>query len=93
MNLTLFDVLELLGYLLRALGALVFGLGAGWLTLRAFKWQSGSWQFAIAGYLGLLAAFVLLGRWVAGGATLGAFGLGAGAALLLWGMGAEKEEG
>lgn len=90
MNLTLFDVLELLGYLLRALGALVFGLGAGWLTLRAFKWQSDSWQFAIAGYLGLLAAFVLIGHWVAGGATLGAFGLGAGAALLLWGLGSER---
>ncbi len=30
--------------------------------------------------------FVLLGHWVGGGATLGAFGLGAGAGLLIWGM-------
>ncbi len=86
------DVMELLGYLLRVLGALVFGLATGWLTMRSLKWQRESWQVAIAVYLGLLAAFVLLGRWVPGGGTLGAFGLGAGAGLLIWGLGAERSE-
>lgn len=81
----IFDVLDLIGYLLRALGSLVFGLGVGWLVVMVFKWEGKSWQLAVAAVLGLLAAFVLLGHYVAGGATIGAFGLGAGAALLAWG--------
>lgn len=88
----LLDVFELLGYLLRPIGAVVFGLGAGWLTLQAFAAHERSWQLAVAAVLGLLAAFVLIGRWVPGGATLGAFGLGAGAALLIWGLGEKPED-
>jgi Na+-driven multidrug efflux pump len=90
MDPTILDIMELLGYLLRVLGALVFGLATGWLTMHALRGQRDSWQVAVAVYLGLLAAFVLLGRWVPGGGTLGAFGLGAGAGLLIWGLGAEQ---
>jgi hypothetical protein len=93
MQLGLADVLELLGYVLRALGALVFGVAAGWLTVRALDWQREHWQAALGIYLGLLAAFVLVGHWVDGGATIGAFGLGAGAGLLVWGLGAERGDG
>ncbi len=81
------DALELLGYLLRVVGALVFGLGSGWLAVQAFQSETQIWQLQTAAFFGLLAAFVLLGRWVEnGGATLGAFGLGAGAGLLIWGL-------
>lgn len=83
---TFLDVLDLLGYVLRFLGALVFGVGAGWLTIRMVKQEGAAWQLLVAVYLGLLASFVLLAHWVSGGATLGSFGLGAGAALLLWGL-------
>jgi hypothetical protein len=83
---TFFDVLDLLGYVLRFLGSLVFGVGAGWLAVRLVKQEGVAWQLLVAVYLGLLASFVLLGHWVAGGATLGSFGLGAGAAILIWGM-------
>lgn len=83
---TFFDVLDLLGYVLRFLGALVFGVGAGWLAIRIVKQEGAAWQLLVAVYLGLLASFVLLGHWVAGGAALGSYGLGAGAALLLWGL-------
>jgi hypothetical protein len=83
---TFFDVLDLLGYVLRFLGSLVFGIGAGWLTVRLVKQEAAAWQLLVAVYLGLLASFVFLGHWVAGGATLGSFGLGAGAAILIWGM-------
>jgi len=86
MDLTLFDVLNILGWFLRAIGALVFGLGAGWLTLKAFRWEGGRWEVVIAAFLGLMASFVLVGYWVQGGATLGAFGLGAGLGLIIWGV-------
>jgi hypothetical protein len=83
---TFFDVLDLLGYVLRFLGALVFGVGAGWLTIRIVKQEGAAWQLLVAVYLGLLASFVLLGHWVAGGATMGSYGLGVGAAVLIWGL-------
>ena len=90
---TFFDVLDLLGYVLRFLGSVVFGVGAGWLAVRLVKQEGVAWQLLVAVYLGLLASFVLLGHWVAGGATLGSFGLGAGAAILIWGMIQPKAKG
>jgi hypothetical protein len=83
---TFLDVLDIAGYVFRFLGAIVFGLGIGWLTIRLVKQEMAAWQLLVAVYLGLLASFVLLGHWVGGGATLGAFGLGAGAGLLIWGL-------
>lgn len=83
---TYLDVFDIIGYVVRFLGALAFGLGMGWLTIRTVKQQTLAWQMAVAMYLGLLAAFVLLGHWVSGAATVGAFGLGAGAGLLVWGL-------
>jgi hypothetical protein len=87
---TYLDVFDIIGYVLRFLGALVFGLGMGWFAIRQLKQEMVAWQLTVALYLGLLAAFVLLGHWVGGGATLGAFGLGAGAGLLIWGMSRPK---
>ena len=87
---TLYDVMEIVGYILRGLGGIVFGLGAGWLVMDVLKSQH-TWQLAIAVILGLLGTFALLGHWVPGGATMGAFGLGAGAALLIWGMAASNK--
>ena len=78
------DVLAVLGYFLRLIGSLVFGVAAGWLVLQTLKPEQSHWPLALAGILGLLATFALLGHWVDGGGTLGAFGLGAGAAILIW---------
>jgi peptidoglycan/LPS O-acetylase OafA/YrhL len=86
-----YDAMEVFGIILRAVGALVFGVGAGWLTLRAFQMQAHGWPLPLGALLGLLAAFVLIGNWVPGGGALGAFGLGAGGALLVWGLGAARK--
>ncbi|MGA9534212.1 MAG: hypothetical protein WBR18_15955 [Anaerolineales bacterium] len=86
-------VFEMFGFALRVLGAFVFGVGTGWLTVRALGWQHEHWQAALGIYLGLLATFVLVGHWVDGGGTLGALGLGAGAGLLIWGLGGERVSG
>lgn len=80
------EVLAVLGYFVRLIGALVFGVAAGWLVLEAFRREPYSWQLAIAALLGLLLTFVLVGHWVPGGATMGAFGIGAGTAVILWGI-------
>lgn len=86
---SILEFMRILGIMLRALGALVFGLGAGWLVMHVVRWQL--WQLAIAAVLGLLGAFVLIGHWTEGGGTMGAFGLGAGAALLIWGLMEERK--
>ena len=87
---TLYDILELIGFLLRVIGSFVFGLGVGWIAMKVMQKEGGAYQLSIAVFLGLVGAFVLLGQWVAGGATLGAFGLGAGAAVLVWGLMANR---
>lgn len=87
MNVDDFKVLlEFLGYIVRPFGVLVFGVAAGWLTVRTIKLEGQAWQLSVAALLGLLAAFVFLGHWVSGGGTIGFFGLGAGAAVLVWGL-------
>jgi hypothetical protein len=78
------DVMAVLGYFLRLLGALVFGVAAGWLVLQAFKPESFHWPLAASVAVGLFLTFALIGGWVEGGGTLGAFGLGAGGAILIW---------
>ncbi len=88
----LLEILGALGFLIRPLGTLVFGLAAGWLTMHMLKTEGESWQIRLAVFLGLLAAFVLIGHWVSGGATLGMFGLGAGFAVLFWGLMANRKE-
>jgi hypothetical protein len=81
---TVYDFLGLMGVLLRVAGALVFGVASGWLVVHLLKWQI--WQLAVVALLGLFAVFALLGTWVPGGGTIGAFGLGAGAGVLIWGL-------
>jgi len=83
-----YDVMDFFAYTLRFFGALAFGVGAGWLAMHLLKGQHANWQLSVATFLGLLAAFVLIGHWVSGAATLGGFGLGAGGGVLAWGLGA-----
>jgi hypothetical protein len=77
------DAMAVLGYLLRLTGALVFGVAAGWLVLQTLKPELHTWPLAAAAIIGLFGTFALVSYWVEGGGTLGAFGLGAGAAVLL----------
>ncbi len=88
----LYALLELFGFLLRPIGALVFGAAMGWLAIRVLKADTPSWQALLGTVLGLLAAFALLGHWVGGGATLGAFGLGVGGGVLVWGLISPKKD-
>jgi hypothetical protein len=84
-----YDVMDFFAYTFRFFGALAFGVGAGWLAIHLLKGQHANWQLSAATFLGLLAAFVLIGHWVSGAATLGGFGLGAGGGVLAWGLGVQ----
>jgi Na+-driven multidrug efflux pump len=88
MDLDLYDILELLGSFLRVFGSLVFGVGIGWLVLKIVKDAGKSWQLVTATMLGLLGTFLVLAGWAPQGspATTGAFSLGVGAAILIWGL-------
>lgn len=92
MDLTMdvYELMEILGLILRPFGALAFGLGAGWLVIQAVKMKV--WQFAVAAALGVFAVFVLVAYWLASPGTLGGFGLGVGMAVVLWGVGRVQAE-
>ena len=78
------DIIILLGQLLRLLGLAVLGLGFGWLALDLFK-KIQVWQGLVAMFLGLAGLSIGMAAFTGAGA-LGAFSIGFGAAILMWGM-------
>ncbi len=80
------DFVSFMGSILRLLGLLVFGISIGWFTLYAFRQPERKWQLQIAAFLSLLLFTALTLRFTSPGGA-GAFVLGAGCALLYWGLG------
>ena len=83
------DIFGFLGFLLRALGFLVFGLAAGRIVLDNYK-QS-EWQVRIALVLGFFGLLIGLTDFASPGSA-GAFALGGGAAYFM-SMLPQKSEG
>ncbi len=83
------EIFGFLGFLLSALGFLLFGFAGGRFTLDVF--QKASWQVQVALVLGLFGALIGLANYATPG-TAGAFALGAGVALLMSGMGKKKDD-
>lgn len=79
-----YEILEILASLVRFLGMAVAGVAIGWLSLDLIR-KTTVWQAQVIVYLGLLGVLIALTCFTAWGA-LGAFCLGLGAALLLWGL-------
>jgi hypothetical protein len=76
-------VFDVLATLFRFIGLLAFGLGVGWFVLDTFP--KAGWQLQIALFLGFLGTVVGLAHFTSAGG-LGAFALGAGAAMFVWGL-------
>jgi hypothetical protein len=90
-DMDVYDLMELLGLLLRVAGGFALGLGVGWFATLAAREKE--WQLKVAVVLGILAAFVLLGYWVPESpGTLGAFGLGVGSGIFFWGITRDPKE-
>jgi hypothetical protein len=88
MNPALATVLEVLGILMRFVGLIVLGLGTGWMAADAYR--KGMWQLQIAAVLGFFALVAVFVRFATAGA-LGAFALGSGIGVLVWGLRARGE--
>jgi hypothetical protein len=83
------DVLTLLASIIRFLGLAVFGLGVGYLAVDLLR--RGGWQVQVAVFLGFAGLAIALTVFTAVGA-LGAFALGAGVAVLMWGLPKKPKE-
>lgn len=80
----IFEIITILGTLLRFLGLAVFGLGFGYLALDLLR-KTSLWQVQVAVFLGI-AGLVIAFAAFSGYAALGALAAGIGVAVLLWGM-------
>jgi NhaP-type Na+/H+ or K+/H+ antiporter len=78
------DIISLLGQLLRLLGMALLGLGLGWIALDLLK-KIEPWQGQVAIFLGLAGLVIGLAVFTGAGA-LGAFAIGVGVAIFMWGM-------
>jgi hypothetical protein len=81
-------ILVVLGFLLRALGFLIFGFAIGRFVLDAY--QRANWQLQIALALGLFGLLIGLTDFASPGSS-GAFALGAGVALIMASMNKTKD--
>jgi hypothetical protein len=90
----LYEVLNILGFLMRLAGMIVLGVAFSFFTVEIFKKGLQVWMVQVALYLGFIGLVIALSTFTSPG-TLGAFGLGAGAALLFklgFNKGENKEE-
>ena len=84
------DILVLFSELFRFVGLLILGLGIGWLVLDLYK-KIQVWQGQVGLFLGLAGLIIALTVFTGWGA-LGAFGIGIGAAVFMWGMPKKQKE-
>jgi hypothetical protein len=77
-------ILILLAQFFRFVGMAVLGLGIGWLVLDLLK-KIQPWQGQVAVFLGLAGLIIAMTVFTGWGA-LGAFTIGVGVAIFLWGM-------
>ncbi len=82
-------IASFLGILFQSIGLLALGVGLGWFVLDAYK--QADWQLRISIFLGFAGVVVGLAAFTTPGG-LGAFSLGAGSALLVWGFNASRPE-
>lgn len=80
----IYTILILLSQLLRFAGMAVLGLTIGWLVLDLFK-KIQVWQGQVALFLGLSGLIIAMTVFTGWGA-IGAFTIGLGVAVFLWGM-------
>jgi len=84
------QILIIFSQFLRVVGMAILGLGIGWLVLDLLK-KIQVWQGQIALFLGLAGLIIAMTVFTGWGA-LGAFGIGVGVAILMWGIPKKPKE-
>ncbi len=79
-----YDIINILGSLLRLLGMAAFGVAFGWLALDLLR-KATNWYMQAVIFLGLAGLTIAMVVFLAWGA-LGAFGIGLAVAIFIWGM-------
>jgi hypothetical protein len=85
-----FDVINLIAWLLRLLGMAALGVGIGYLVLDLLH-KAQEWFMQAAIFLGLTGLVIAMVVFLAP-AALGGFGIGFGAAIFIWGMPKKQKE-
>ncbi len=87
----MYEIFTLFAWLIRLLGLLIFGLGAGWFALEVFRKGQQAWQLQLAVFLGFAGLAIAMSLFLTP-AALGGFGIGAGLAMFMWGIPKKKNE-
>jgi hypothetical protein len=85
-----YEIIDLIAALLRLLGVAALGVGVGYLAMDLLR-KAQDWRLQAVGFLGMAGLVIAMVVFLAPGA-LGAFGVGAGVAIFLWGIPKKKKE-
>ncbi len=86
----IFVIITIIASLIRLLGMAALGVAIGYLVVELLH-KAQTWPMQVAIFLGLAGLVIALVVFLAPGA-LGGFGLGFGAAILIWAMPKKKKE-
>jgi len=86
----LYDIINLIAYLIRLIGMAALGVGIGFLAVDMLRKAEG-WPMQAAIFLGLSGLLIAMVIFLAP-AALGGFGIGLGVAIFLWGMPKKQKE-
>jgi hypothetical protein len=78
----IFDTLNIIGALIRLVGMLLLGFGVARFALEIYRKGLQTWQLQALVFLGFVGLVIALADFTSA-ASLGGFGIGAGAALLI----------
>jgi NhaP-type Na+/H+ or K+/H+ antiporter len=85
-----YEIINLLGSILRLLGMAALGVSLGWLAVDLLR-KAQAWPMQAVVFLGLVGLVIALVVFLSWGA-LGAFGIGVAVAIFLWGMPKKQKE-
>jgi NhaP-type Na+/H+ or K+/H+ antiporter len=90
MPVIVYDIVDLIASLIRLLGMAVLGVGIGYLVVDLLH-KTQDWRLLMAFFLGLIGLVIAMVVYLSSGA-LGAFAIGMGVAIFIWGMPKRRAE-
>jgi hypothetical protein len=86
----LYEIINLIAEFVRLIGVAALGVGVGYLAVDLLC-KSEGWPMQAVAFLGLAGLVIAMVVFLTSGA-LGAFGIGLGVAVFIWGMPKKKKE-